>query len=320
MRDQYTRLVRAGQPYDFQDTAYDYMGFNTVNNIELPDSSETLGGELKQQTVNKSDVDFLKLSSAIQDVFFDLYGTNLPKDKLDEVISELPSMIPNQIEVFELTLVKTLRNMKVFDWVDTQVEDEFTDPEQLQTEIDGLVDSGDTGDLDKNMLDGALDEEDPINDFDGDEDDEDEPLTPKVSAKERAIIERTIDVEIRQMEASRVQEEVRRMGGEDGRRPQKRSVGDASEQYRHIYNQCADRKLKSNQTEKIISKRIQADMQELGGFDIGLGKGQIRRATGKGGGGGSVDGGWFGLIQQGSVQSSNPLGLPTIDCDKIGGV
>lgn len=192
MSDGYTRLIAiSGQTFDFTDTAENYMSSSPENEI-FDDVSYMI--TKRDKDVPKEEVDILKLTSSIQDIFFDLYGTNVPKDKLDEIYDTIPDMIPNEIQQFEFMLVDTLRKSKIFEWVDTQKEDDVTAPQQLQEEVDEIVDLGNTGDIHETDLDTMLEEETP-------DEEEDVDLTQKLSPVEQEKLTKSVAADVAKAKA-----------------------------------------------------------------------------------------------------------------------
>lgn len=305
MRDQYTRLIRRADPYDFNDTSENYMGYNTTQNIDMPHQDDQFQMSKKEIEVNLSDVDPMKLSKVIQGLFFDFYGTNLPNDKESEIIENLPDKVPNSLEDFEIVLLKTLKDLKVYEWVDTQIDEEITAPQELASEVDEIVDTGDTGDLDKDLVDQMLEEEQTI---------QEENLNPL----EKAKLNKSINNQLQKAKSKIEHDEYIKHSGRDstGSR-QKRSIYEAKDLFGGIYGEEAE----VEEYHNLVSE-VNNEESDLAGWDVGLGGNKgAPRSTGKsrssgGGGGDSLDGSWYRHASNSG--SFNDMGLPRIDCDKNG--
>lgn len=121
--------------------------------------------DVSQDTISKEDLTISNISGILQDVFFDLYGTNIPRERLTEIIDAIPNELPNDQELLSAKIVAVLRTLRCHEWAEPE-EENLTAPEDLMNQIDEYVNSGE-------MLDQASEELDDIELFDEDITEED---------------------------------------------------------------------------------------------------------------------------------------------------
>lgn len=197
--DNYNRLV--------SDPSY----YQTLNFNELEDSFVANA----QETVQFEDVDYIQILKLIQGVFFDFYGTNLSSSQESQIIDELPNEIPNKFTDFEVLIQGILRDLKAYEWVDFNVDDE-TSPQKLQTEIDEIVETGNFGEIDESMIDSFLDKE--------------SQLTEKLSSyNNRLKVAQKVNEEFKQGRFNPVKRSI-----SDYKTPHPKSLSDITDQYNSL--------------------------------------------------------------------------------------
>lgn len=112
--------------------------------------------------MDKNEIDYTEFSTYVQGFYFDLYGTNVPTEKMQDIFNALPRDIKNESSAFNEQLMKALTSLKAYDWLEISNNNTYTSQEMVQDAME-VSNSDDVTDS-YNELDGQ-DSEGP-SDFD----------------------------------------------------------------------------------------------------------------------------------------------------------
>lgn len=289
MSNKYSRLHRKADPFDFL-TPYqeEIYHLNKPQLLDTMNKEDMLVPGSSEETVTLDETDPMIIASTIQDVFTDLYGINLPKDLIDEVVDSLPLRLPNSIDSFQDLLARTFRKLKVYDWVDTQRDEDVLTPQDFASDIDQLVDSGDLDGIDEGELDDVNDD----------------------AAEQRASANKINNL-IRKANRIRDRREENAINGYSGSR---RSIGDVASDPRNRVYHGEDGIMDAYA--EIVSD------PDIAIWDVGLPKSAINKvrsahdAWAVAGGGSSGSQSWISAMDNATVGAE---GFPIINCDGLGG-
>lgn len=297
----YSRLYRKADPFDFLGVPYqeEIMHINKPKSFDSAISDKDfLSPDSAEDAVSLKEVDPMLIDKQIQKVFFDLYGTNLDREAITEIINNLPKEVPNETEAFDLLLMKTFRSLQIYEWVDTQADEDVLTPQDFASELEQMVDSGEIDDIDDQELDDVGHDLDQLADTTDDE-------TPQ-EPYDRAKATKSVNELLRRARNIRTQRDD--MYGDYADYSTRRSLADiASNPLNRTYG-----------TEEGIFE-ICTDLTRdpnCEGFDVGLPKtqGSIRSKHDAfmAAGGGSFNGSWAG-----NITNFGGGEFPTINCDNI---
>lgn len=140
----YSRLVRSATS-DILGVQPDHYISHTTESVDFDRiaKEDYLVDRIHDKELAADQIDTITLNSVIQEVFFDLYGTNIPKNHLDEIVNELPDVIPNSVEEVKNEIIPILIQLQAYKWVvDLDNVDDDHSPDSLVDDIEEEVESG----------------------------------------------------------------------------------------------------------------------------------------------------------------------------------
>ena len=283
MPKQYTRLVRADS-YDFLNTTNEtYQGYGTpqtVDSYQIDPVQEGMGPVL-----DKEQADPLAIHETIQAIFFDYYGTNIPKKKIPEVVDALPKTLPNDADELSAVVSAVFRELKCFNWVEKEiVEDDDETPQDIVDDVNSLTDEGYLDDIEDDQTEEALDE---------------------IEDEEQGVPVEKRDLDELFAEAARVRSSSQDNISFPSERHSRRSLADA----RETVQLDGEIGITSTYSEIISDPHIAA-------FDTGAPDTNGPKRVAAGSTGDPLQGSWFGGVQSGQFATDGE-GFAIINCDNL---
>jgi hypothetical protein len=283
MPKQYTRLVRADS-YDFLNTTNEtYQGYGTPQTVDSYQTDPVQDG--MGPTLKKDETDPLAIHEIIQEIFFDYYGTNIPKKKISEVVEALPKDLPNDADELSAVVSAVFRELKCFNWVEKEiVEDDDETPQDIVDDVNSLTDEGYLEDIEDDQTDEALNEI------------EDEEQGSPVEKR---------DLNELFAEAVRIRNSSHDSSSFASERHARRSLADA----RETVQLDGEIGITSTYSEIISNPTIAA-------FDTGAPDRDGPKRVSAGATGDPLQGSWFGGVQSGQFATDGE-GFAIINCDNL---